>query len=133
MLKIQKALLAVLPAAAIVLELLPYGAVLHFANGFGSTIIRKTFSYFSFIPFGYANFGPLCTAVLSCLLLGLAAVYLLSGKGRPFLRIVSVAAFAVSLTPLLLSLSSFSVCGGAISVLLGAEALLLFAPWGRAR
>lgn len=132
MLKIQKALLAVLPAAVIVLELLPYGAVLHFANGFGGTI-RETFSYFSFIPFGYANFGPLCTAVLSCLLLGLAAVYLLSGKGRPILRIVSVAAFAVSLTPLLLSLSSFSVCGGAISVLLGAEALLLFAPWGRAR
>lgn len=81
-----------------VLELLPYGAVLHFANGFGGTI-RETFSYFSFIPFGYANFGPLCTAVLSCLLLGLAAVYLLSGKGRPILRIVSVAAFAVSLTP----------------------------------
>ena len=132
MLKIQKALLAVLPAAAIVLELLPYGAVLHFANGFAGTI-RETFSYFSFIPFGYANFGPLCTAVLSCLLLGLAAVYLLSGKGRPILRIVSVAAFAVSLTPLLLGLSSFSVCGGAISVLLGAEALLLFAPWGRAR
>ena len=54
----------ILPVAALVLELLPWGAVCNFANPNGAPW-RRTFSYFSLIPFGYANVGPFLTGVLT--------------------------------------------------------------------
>ena len=60
-------------AVTVVLELLPWGAVCVFAGAPGSPEgrVRETYSYFDPLPFGYANLGPLMTAVLSCVLLGL--------------------------------------------------------------
>ena len=52
----------------LVLEILPYGAVCSFANPEGAPR-RVTYSYFSLTPYGYANFAPLITAVLTCVLL----------------------------------------------------------------
>ncbi|HWQ74259.1 MAG TPA: helix-turn-helix domain-containing protein [Syntrophomonas sp.] len=49
---------------ALAFEILPYGVVLHFAPGPGETIV-KTYSYFSLTPFGYANFFPLLTGILT--------------------------------------------------------------------
>ena len=48
----------------IVLEILPYGAVCMFMDD-GGEKIKRTFSYFDLTPYGYANFAPLVTAVLS--------------------------------------------------------------------
>jgi hypothetical protein len=56
--------LPVCPLAAVILELLPYGVVLRFGQPDGEPI-RQTFSYFSLIPYGYAAFSPLITAVMS--------------------------------------------------------------------
>ena len=71
--------------AALGLELTPYGAVLNFgrlaADGTIGTF-RETYSYFSLMPFGYANFFPLLTGVLTVVLLLLSLWQLL----RPSIR-----------------------------------------------
>lgn len=103
--------------AILVLELLPYGAVLNFANAEGEAL-RSTYSYFDLTPYGYANFGPFITAILTCILLVTSFVNLLvdSRKLRASIRIVSVVALLISLAPLLIN--CYSVWGGAISLLL---------------
>ncbi len=102
--KRRKLWFVLLPAAAILLELLPYGAVLNFgvqaADGSIDTI-RRTYSYFSLTPFGYALFGPLLTAVLSCLLVALGVLYLWRGRGKSALKGLSIVAVLLSLSPLL--------------------------------
>ena len=57
----KRALYLILPIVTLVLECLPFGAVCNFALDQGETV-RKTFSYFDPVPFGYANFAPLLTA-----------------------------------------------------------------------
>ena len=101
----------------LVLELLPYGAVLHFGNPEGEPF-RATFSYFDLTPYGYANFGPFITAILTCVLLVLSIINLLveTGKIKTIIKIVSLITFVISLAPLLVN--CYSVLGGAISVLL---------------
>ena len=127
--KFRGILLTALPAAAVVLEALPYGAVLNFSvqaedGSFG--LMRQTYSYFSLTPFGYANFGPLVTALLSCLLLLAGIVYLLFGRGMRAIKIISIIAVSTSLSPLLFGISYFSLLGGIISVLLGLEVAVAF-------
>ena len=63
----KKISLVVLPAIAIALEILPLGAVCIFAPS-PTERVKETFSYFSPIPFGYANFVlSIITAVISLL------------------------------------------------------------------
>ena len=59
----------ILPVITLILEIIPYGAVLYFgrATEDGGTAVRELFSYFDLIPFGYANFAPLITAVFTCI------------------------------------------------------------------
>lgn len=111
-----------LPVVAIILELLPYGAVLNFAPSPTETV-RQTYPYFSMLPFGYANFGPLLTAVLSCLILATAVIAVLkrSRSWGKVLSILSATAFITSLMPLLFGLDYFSLIGGGISVILAVE------------
>lgn len=60
-------------AAAVFLELLPCGVVMIFADGPEKTF-RTTASYFDLLPFGYGNFFPLITAVLTAVdILGVLA------------------------------------------------------------
>ena len=49
---------------ALILEILPYGAVCNFANPDGEPW-RYTYSYFDLTPFGYANFAPFIVALLT--------------------------------------------------------------------
>lgn len=101
----------------LVLELLPYGAVLHFGNPEGEPL-RETFSYFDMTPYGYANFGPFITAILTCLLLVISIINLLvdNDKIKTTIKIVSLIALVASLAPLIVN--SYSVIGGVISLLL---------------
>ena len=115
--------------AIIVLESLPYGAVLNFGEptSDGSIgFIRKTYSYFSLTPFGYANFGPFLTAVLSCVLLCLLVISIFIEKNalQNTAYIVSIFALFASLMPLLLGVRNYSVCGLAISLLLAVEIII---------
>ncbi len=114
-----------LPLAALILELLPWGAVCNFANPEGKPW-RRTYSYFDLTPFGYANFAPLITAILTCVILLLLIIFCITGKERLLsaIRAVLAVATVISLCPLLYGISFFSVIGALISIALATETLL---------
>ena len=85
----QPIILVAILIAILVLEVLPYGAVLHFANPEGEPF-RETFSYFDLTPYGYANFGPFITAILMCVLLILSVIKLFVDKGEKAIMIISL-------------------------------------------
>ena len=111
---------------ALVLEILPYGAVCNFANPEGEPW-RRTYSYFDLTPFGYANFAPFIVALLTCVLIILIVVSLVSKKEikAPILA-VSAIATVLSLAPLLYGIRFFSVVGALISVALALTAVVAF-------
>ena len=115
-----------LPVLTVVLELLPYGAVCNFANPEGEPF-RRTYAYFDLTPFGYANFSPLLTALLTCVMLALLVVFLFTGKAKlaRVATLMTLTAAALSLCPLLLGIRYYSVVGGLITVTLLAETALL--------
>ena len=116
-----------LPVVTLVLELLPYGAVCNFANPEGDPF-RRTFSYFDPVPFGYANFAPLLTALLSCVIALLLVIYLFSGSYRVARAadILALVAAILSLCPLQMGIHFYSVVGGGISLTLLLEAVWLY-------
>ena len=63
-----------LPLITLILEILPYGAVCNFATE--TRRIRELYSYFDLTPYGYANFAPFLTALLTCIILVLLAEFL---------------------------------------------------------
>jgi hypothetical protein len=115
-----RVLIPICPAAAVLLETLPWGAVLNFGQPDGEPF-RETFSYFSLTPFGYANFWPLITAVLSCALLILSVIAAI----RPSTRLLR-ASGNVSAVAALVSVGSwvmfgfdyFTLIGGGITLVL---------------
>ena len=117
--KIKKLLLVSFPIIAFVLELLPYGVVLNFANHEGKPWCR-TYSYFSLTPFGYANFGPFITAILTCALLVLVVIYLFKPRKELKTAILNVSglATAASLMPLMFGFDYITVVGVIITLLL---------------
>lgn len=103
---------------ALILEILPYGAVCNFANPEGEPW-RRTYSYFDLTPFGYANFAPFITAILTCALIILIVVSLIIKKQmRTPVLAVSAIATVLSLAPLLYGIRFFSVVGAFITVAL---------------
>ena len=105
----------------LILELLPYGAVLEFAHVSPELTLgyyEEHFSYFDPIVYGYGVFGPLLTAVLTCLLavVTVISVFLENRAVRMALRVVSVLTLLCSLTPMLTG--CYSPVGMAISALL---------------
>ncbi len=114
--------------AAFVLEVLPYGAVLNFGSPDG-TVKRATYSYFNMITFGYANFGPIPTALFSTVILIGVAVLLVYKKPAPKLNSAmigcGVIALFFSLLPALQDIRGVSAVGVIISVLLLAATALL--------
>ena len=116
----------ILPLITLILEILPYGAVLNFANPEGEPR-RETYSYFSLTPFGYANFAPFITAVTTCIIIILLTVYIFAEKHRLMVftkRLVCICCVC-SLIPLIMGLSSFSVTGLFITLSLIAQFCVL--------
>lgn len=122
----KRLLYLILPIITVILELLPFGAVCNFANPEGAPW-RETFSYFSLTPFGYANFAPFLTAVISCVALALLVLHAMTGKRGLALSARNILAMAtvVSMGPLTFGLSYYSLVGGLITVSLGAELFVL--------
>ena len=122
----KRLLYVLLPIVTLVLEMLPYGAVCNFANPEGEPF-RKTFSYFDLTPFGYANFAPLITAVITCIVFLLIVIFCITGnpmwahKARNILYVGAV----FSLGPLVLGVRFFSIVGALITVSLVAELLVI--------
>ena len=126
----------ILPLIALILEILPYGAVCNFmlpsADGTSVGRFRELYSYFDLTPFGYANFAPMITAVLTCVLVLLIVIYCFTGRPglfntiRTFVWICTV----ISLGPLVLGIRFYSVIGGLITMAFIAELVLLFLKTG---
>lgn len=130
----KKILLLAICVVTIILEILPFGAVLRFATPdfsddlFFNVLQPETlYSYFDPIAYGYGNFGPLITAILTVLLLGILIVYCIKNRGLIAIRTVSALAGLTSLLPLItLGISYFTPIGGCITALLIAEFVISF-------
>lgn len=119
--KARRYICLIVITAVVILELLPYGAVLNFARPpEEGGVWRETFSYFSLTPFGYANFAPFITAVLSVvILLHIAAAIICTSKDLwKGIRVESAIASVMSLLPALYGFESYSGIGVAITILL---------------
>ena len=123
----KRLLYLILPIVTLILEILPYGAVCNFANPEGDPW-RKTFSYFDLTPFGYANFAPFLTAIITCVILAIMLIYLFTGKTKTITaaKVLLCVGVVLSLCPLLFGINFFSIVGALITVSLMAELILLF-------
>lgn len=122
----KKILMLCTALVALVLEILPDGAVCNFANPEGEAW-RRTYSYFNLTPFGYANFAPFIVALLTCALIAMIIISLLLKKQMraPILSISAIAA-VLSLAPLLYGIRFFSIVGALIFIVLALTAILAF-------
>lgn len=126
----KRLIYVIFPAILIVLEILPYGAVLNFgrkATDGSIGYFRETYSYFDLLPFGYGHFGCLITAVLTCILMILGVIYLFKDSEglRKAISVLSFTAFIVSLSPFILGIRFVSIVGILISVILIWEFIFL--------
>ena len=115
--------LVVLPAITIVLESLPLGAVCIFATS-PTERVKETFSYFSLTPFGYANFAPLITAILTVAIFLLSLFALKKSGALKALFVLSIIAAVISLLPLVYGLNYYTLVGALITVTLVIESIL---------
>ena len=119
----KKIRLLILPIIKIILQILPCGAVLVFAPS-PTERVRETFSYFNLTPFGYANFAPFITALLTCIILLLALISIKLEKMRKAVFWLSLATAIISLLPLVFGIDYYSVVGGIITITLAIESVL---------
>lgn len=119
----KRTMTLIFPFIALIFEVLPYGAVLNFANPDGEPF-RKTFSYFDLTPFGYANFAPLITALLTCIILLITPFYIATGNRKiaAASAVISALTFAISLTPIIYG--AYSLVGVLITLALALGACL---------
>ena len=120
----KKISLVVFPALTIVLEALPLGAVCTFAPS-PTERVRETFSYFSLIPFGYANFTPLITAILTVVILLLSLISLKKDSVFNALFVLSIITAIFSLMPLLFGLNNYSLVVALITIALVTESIIV--------
>ena len=120
----------ILPIITLIFEILPYGAVCNFARPATDGSIghfRELYSYFDLVPFGYANFAPFITAILTCLILLMLVIYCLIGKSKLLLytkRMVFACAI-ISFGPIILGIRFLSFVGILITLTLIAELVLI--------
>ena len=109
----------IIAIVVLILENLPYGAVCNFAIPDGNPI-KNTYSYFDLTPFGYANFGPFITAILTCVLVVLSVVFFVKSRNKlsQAIRVVSGISFFTSILPIIYGISYISFLGVIISLLL---------------
>lgn len=94
-----------LQAQALLWEALPLGAVLVFMEGPDGPSLPQTYSYFSLIPFGNANFSTLFTGILTilCLSVNVITLYIYKKKNEEAKRKIKNAALFCSVLTLLIS------------------------------
>lgn len=120
----KKISLVILPLLAIVLEALPLGAVCIFAAA-PTERIRETFSYFDLVPFGYANFAPFITAILTVVIFLLSLIALKKNNVLHAIFILSIITTIISLLPLMYGTDYYTLIGAFITIALSAEALVV--------
>ena len=120
----------ILPIITLILEIIPYGAVLNFGRPSETGEIgyfRELYSYFDMTPFGYANFAPLITGIFTCITLLRIIGYCISGKSTVAIvgRNLCIITAIINLCPLLYGVKYLSVVAVLVSISLVMEAWLL--------
>ena len=115
-------------AVTIVLEALPYGVVTIFATGPEEyERIVRLYSYFDFLPFGYGDFAPLITAMLTVSLTVLAFVLIFVKRPLQRLRktqfVATAIASAISVCPVFYGYEYVTIIGVFVTLLLAASAV----------
>lgn len=123
----KRLLYLLFPVFTLILEILPFGAVCNFAVSPERTQ-RKTFSYFSLVPYGYANFTPFITALITCVVIVLLLVYCFRGKHSiaKASKVLTGVGAVVSFGQFFLGLNYISIVSVMISLALAAEFILLY-------
>ena len=131
--KRKKLFYLILPVITLILEILPFGAVLNFmrpstTDGIPASQFRELYSYFNLTPFGYANIAPLLTAIVTCLIILLLVIFCFTDNTIVLksIKAVLIIGTCLSLCPLLLGIEFFSVTGALITATLLAEFILIF-------
>lgn len=130
--KNKKQLSSTIITAVGILELMPYGAVLNFARPpEEGGVIRETYSYFDLTPFGYANFGPLLTAIISLLIMIVIIILLFKEchKLWTLVAVLSAVGVITSLMPLMFGIEYYTAIGFAITLLLAVQ--FIISVWDR--
>ena len=121
----KRLLLIYLPIMTLALEGLPMGTVMYFGNPSGEPH-RQTFSYFDPIHWGYADFAPNLTALLTCTLAILAVIGAIRGTKRLGRATVTVAVLAAVFSLLVLWVGfTFIALGVSLLLLLTAVTAVL--------
>lgn len=113
------------PVVALILEISPLSATLVFMPNAKEYVVRN-YSYFDFIVFGNANFGPLLCAITTIVLIP-SSIYFLIFKTSHSYKIhlfFCTIAFITSLLPLLYGIKFMNAFGFAISFCLLVELVL---------
>ena len=128
----KRVLCLALPILTLILEILPYGAVLNFmlpsvTEGVPPGRFRELYSYFDLTPFGYGNFAPLLTGMITCVILLLLGIYCITGKTGLAIMAKNILYVCVvfSLGPVILGFRFLSVVGVLITLCWIGEILLL--------
>lgn len=110
-------LLPLLPAAVLALGAVPDSVVMHFANYQGDPY-EQFYSYFSLMPLGYGNWGPMLTMALSAVLLAVC-IWNAVKPSRPRQRLTALLALVALMASLLnLLFQEMTAIGWIISLLL---------------
>lgn len=125
----KRLLLLIAPVIALILECFPYSVTLKFADGPNSTY-TEAYSYFSLTPFGYATFGPLPAAVLTCVVILLTLIYIFRPNTglKSTVGVLSIVAAVLSISPIIFGFDFITVIGVIVTLLLIAEGILFILP-----
>ena len=119
----KKISLILIPIIAIVLETLPSGVVMMFAAS-PSERVAETFSYFSLLPLGYANFVPLFVAIITCIILLLSLISLKKTNIVKYVFLLLLIGIIFSIMPIMAGIDYLTYPGVGISLLLTIECVL---------
>lgn len=122
-LNMKKIGLIIIPIIAIFLETLPSGVVMVFASS-PTQKVTETFSYFSLLPFGYANITPFITVLFSCAILLLAIISLKKTDFVKYVFSLSLIGIIFSIMPIMAGVDYLTYPGVGISLLLTIECVL---------
>ena len=86
--------------------------------------VTETFSYFSLLPLGYANFVPLFVAIITCIILLLALISLKKTNYVKYVFLLSLTGIIFSIMPIMAGIDYLTYPGVGISLLLTIECVL---------
>jgi hypothetical protein len=113
---------------ALIMQILPLGAVCRFANPEGEPHVVLC-SYFDLLPYGYGHVSPLLCGIVTVLWLLISVLaFCLKKSWQTGRSVLGYGAFLLSLAPILLGPAYMNAWGWAIAILLCAALFLTKRP-----